>query len=47
MSVWDIKGDEDNYLTEVILYDNGTVMTYYAAFIYHRYDLPHVTCLKK
>lgn len=47
MSVWDIKGDEGNYLMEVILYDNGKVMTCYAAFIYHRYDLLHVTCFKK
>lgn len=47
MLVWDINRDEGNYLMEVIPYGNGRVMTCYAAFIYHRYDLSHVTYFKK
>lgn len=47
MLVCDIKRGEGNYLMEVIPYGNGTDMTCHAAFIYHRYDLSHVTYLKK
>lgn len=47
MLVWDIRRDKGNYLMEVIPYGNGTVMTCYAAFIYHRCDLSYVTCLKR
>lgn len=47
MLVCDIKRGEGNYLMEVIPYGNGTDMSCHAAFFYHRYDLSHVTCLKK